>query len=856
MINEIKQFDDEDNSAFQERKLAYQFITQCKNNENDYINYDDEQKHLDRYEFTNLLETIFTTKIDEEKISVTLKKIEKENREINDAIENKVSKKPKVFYGRKDLLAKCNEWCHNEDVSYTNLWLNGQPGYGKTAFAIELSSRIAEWYGKENVVLFLCDATDDITRYARSIFKYITYKILFCDKDLIDEEIIDFINEKNFSNRTAKEVFDKLVYPLLEKRRNMNKPFYLIVDSIGEMITEERNTLLDLLNRLVSLTGLKIIITSYNTPERDSEWNRKSYKLSLNNQEENKKDIEEFLTNSEKSLSKDEITQIVEKSEGSFLYSVYLKDDFELSGKVEISLVPEGLQALYANILKREYTDEVYYDEKIRPILAILLVVKTFISTIDICKILDKKQNDFDEKLLPTFFYEKRDENCRKIKLFNQSFATFLSNHENQYYVDKKAGEEYIAQYLKKNPNEIITSEYFKYYGFEHIFEFIESSNDSSILNSILNNNHSEILSKLETDFYNIFMKKKNNSLKVITNLSDEKARRIIITTYRKGIRLSEIDKDPLCELLRILREKFNDDFRATMLEGERLEHFNRKDAAKEKFEQCLKIAEKEAKENPSSWIKRKKGLAHNRLGHLYKNKFKDMSQAKNHYKAAYSLFCEINNMNDEAYEKNQLEYKKDFAISNARMGDIAFSNCRIIRKKTLEAIKNYYKNCFDLCRNLVERNKSGAKRELAMSYRRLGDIYIYESYSEAYKYYIESARLLSEVASFSDSRGILNTIIDECGTTYLDSREFIDCKIKITFPPEHRDPDYHREFALCCIRLYAVSLWAKKIDYAKKWYNHAKVVLKGYYGTKDCDEDLECLENLKTGCKDETIEL
>lgn len=790
-----------------------------------------------------------------EKTTSALEKIDSLTRNIELTVESITQNKRAVpFFGRKEVISRCHEWCEKTRLSSSNklLWINGAPGTGKSALAIELSHSLAEKYGAENISIFMCDSSVDVTRYAKSFLLCLIKKLSFRYDDYLNEEVLDFINSDKFDSLSIEEIYQYLICSPLNIIKH-NSQIFLIIDAIDEMHEKEMTDFFNCVLPRVIPVGIRLIVLSCNELVIRKLLEGSSLTLSLNDRKQNDADISLYLKDRLPDISDMQRREIISHGEGNFLYTVCLCDDIcgnnysnDKSNIQEIfSTLPHGLEALYERMLERKYSKQVFYSEA-KPILSILCVAKDYISLKDISKLLQLSINELNYRIenLYTFLNTFNDNNNVKIKLFSKSFLQFLtSTSENPFYIDPCDGIQLINDYLRNNYFELLVSDYFGNYGLEHI---ISSGKSYEIFNIMFETNNPELLNKIENDMFYLYQKNKEGTKNLLENLPVERVRRIILTTYRKGLHCSaNYSADSMMDLLRILRKK-RENFRATMLEGERYQYFKKYTRARKKFDDCLEIAKAQDKKMTSSWTKRQIALTYNRIGNLLLEQ-SDVKNAYTFYHEAYLLFEKIYASEDNYSKTYKSEYIKDFAISNSRLGDLLMEDNLVLSSDCVNQVIGYYEIYNQLCIELVEAKKNGAKRELATSYRRLGDIYLYVDYSQAYDYYLLSGKELADAAN--DIMDLSNSAIINNDDLVLDSDDCLDKSIRLEITKEHREPNYERELCLCYIRLFAVSLLAHDSTIADMWYRSAKDGLSkllAEHFSAQIQKDMASLEKIK----------
>jgi WD40 repeat protein len=305
---------------------------------------------------------------------------------------------PSAFVGRTWLLEYVDQWLDNRKSPL--LWFYGLPGVGKTAFA----SWLTQCRQNQIIGLYFCQfqyqkSADEIARDAiRSFAFQLARSLPEYRQQLVKQKAFD---KTEIQNLTTDDLFYSLILrPLLDAEMPQhfnaaNGHYAWVIDGLDEAAQNETsNVLIDVLLKYAKdLPGyLGIIMTS--RPDADLRCRMAgfdSFEIAAN-APENQDDLGLWL---EQQLSKQVvgeqrqllINQLVEKSEGLFLYLKLLDQDFAvyLSNP---DLIPKGLDGYFTAYFARYFPAIESYSENQRPFLELLASALEPISIATVCGIL------------------------------------------------------------------------------------------------------------------------------------------------------------------------------------------------------------------------------------------------------------------------------------------------------------------------------------------------------------------------------------------------------------------------------------------------------------------------------------
>jgi hypothetical protein len=275
------------------------------------------------------------------------------------------------FTGREWIMTEFNEWLAS---SRRVLWITGEAGVGKSALSAWLCDKRPEIVAYHFCRFGNTDRVD--TRKALSSIAYQLSTQVPDYRDRLNALPLDQIVVE--SNVPA--VFDRLFAAPLKDLAPANTPQVILIDALDEATQNAKNELAGLIAaefyRLPS--WLRVIVTS-RPYEHDINFALQaldSWTLDAG-RSENLDDIRKYLRFELSSFtgngppSEEVVGQIVDKSEGLFLYVSLLREELE-KGRLSLAGVyqfPQGLGGIYALWFERYFPDLREYASACRPTL-------------------------------------------------------------------------------------------------------------------------------------------------------------------------------------------------------------------------------------------------------------------------------------------------------------------------------------------------------------------------------------------------------------------------------------------------------------------------------------------------------
>lgn len=360
----------------------------------------------------------------------------------------------KGFYGREWLFDAVENWRRGEGISRL-FWIMGDPGVGKSAFAAQLT----HIRGDTVIAAQFCEWDKPDHRDARRVVSSIAFQLATRLPDyrkllLTLPEIIEL------DRKDASEFFDYLLANPLKSVINGGRERHLIIiDALDEAGESGRNPLVEMLARNAHHLPewLGIVVTS--RPEFDVKTTFQALNpLPLDTKSEsNRADIRDYLLSKLVSQLQNRldaeklIEQILEKSEGVFLYVERFCDDIQ---QKHISLdhpdqFPQGLGGIFTQYFQRQFPDLDKFRKEVRPVLRAILAAREPLPI----EILHKLFNWEDEELrdfihtLGSLFPVTKTTDSETIKPYHKSLADWLGDETKagMYFVSVLEGHRMLA---------------------------------------------------------------------------------------------------------------------------------------------------------------------------------------------------------------------------------------------------------------------------------------------------------------------------------------------------------------------------------------------------------------------------
>ncbi|TFH54036.1 MAG: TIR domain-containing protein, partial [Methanothrix sp.] len=281
----------------------------------------------------------------------------------------------KGFYGREWLFSAVENWRQDKNHDSRLFWIMGTPGVGKSAFTAQLT----HMRGDTVIAAQFCEWDKPDHRNAQRVVRSLAFQIGTRLPDyrklLLTLPEINDLDQKN-----PDELFDYLLAGPLRHAIDGGRERYLIViDALDEAVEAGRNPLVEMLARNAQRLPdwISFVVTS--RPEKNVMAPLQGLKPFVldTGTEANRDDIRNYLSHELAPKLKDRpdasrlIEQILEKSEGVFLYVERLCDEIQ-HGHISLDhpdQFPQGIGGIFIQYFQRQFPNSSEYKASIRPIL-------------------------------------------------------------------------------------------------------------------------------------------------------------------------------------------------------------------------------------------------------------------------------------------------------------------------------------------------------------------------------------------------------------------------------------------------------------------------------------------------------
>jgi hypothetical protein len=374
----------------------------------------------------------------------------------------------KGFYGREWLFDAVENWRNPKSeiekqkskISNSRLfWIMGDPGVGKSAFAAQLTHT----HGDTVIAAQFVEWDKPDHRDERRVVCSIAFQMATRLPDY-RKLLLTLPEIKELDRKDASELFDYLLAnPLKSVISGGREKLLIVIDALDEAGESGRNPLVEMLARNAHHlpTWLGIIVTS--RPEFDV----KTPFQALNplpiatNSDFNKEDIRKCLDVRlvsqllNRPNAGNLVEQILEKSEGIFLYVEMFCDDI-LQGYISLDhpdQFPQGLGGIFAQYFQRQFPDLEKFRKEIRPALRAILAAREPLPL----EILQKLFNWQDEELrdfthaLGSLFPVTKTTDSETIKPYHKSLSDWLGNESTAgiYFVSVFEGHRILRDFCR-----------------------------------------------------------------------------------------------------------------------------------------------------------------------------------------------------------------------------------------------------------------------------------------------------------------------------------------------------------------------------------------------------------------------
>ena len=365
----------------------------------------------------------------------------------------------KGMVGRAWLVDAIEQW-RNADRASRLFWIMGAPGVGKSAFAAHLAH-----YGRDKVIAVqFCEYDKPDHRNPHRIVRTLAFqmatrlpdyrKLLLTLPELKGEEL---------DRKNPAELFDYLLANPLKLAITGGRERYLIViDALDEAGGSGRNELVEMLARNAARLPdwIGIVVTS--RPESDVVAPLQGLNPFVLDTatESNRADIRDYLRRELASPFENRpdadrlVEQILEKSEGVFLYVERFCDDVQ-RGHLSLDRpeeFPQGLGGIFFQYFQRQFPDLERFRKEVRPALRAILAAREPLPVEILQRLFnwqDEELRDFT-RILGSLFPVTEAGDHEVIKPYHKSLADWLADETKAgaYFVSVAEGHRMLADAL------------------------------------------------------------------------------------------------------------------------------------------------------------------------------------------------------------------------------------------------------------------------------------------------------------------------------------------------------------------------------------------------------------------------
>lgn len=369
----------------------------------------------------------------------------------------------KGFIGRKWLFDSVENWrnpqskIQNPQSQSRLFWITGDPGVGKSAFAAQLTHTRSDAVTAAQFVEWDKPDHRDARRVIRSLAFQLATRLPSYRKLLLTLPEIAELDRKN-----ADELFDYLLAnPLKMEIGGGRERQLIVIDALDEAGDAGRNPLVEMLARHAPRLPdwLGIVVTSRPESAVQTPLQGLNPFVLDTRTEANRADLRDYLRQKlapqlhARPDADRLIGQILEKSEGVFLYVERFCDDVQQN---HLSLdrpeqFPQGLGGIFCQWFQRQFPDLDKFRQDVRPALRAILAAREPLPVEILQRLFhwqDEELRDFT-RTLGSLFPVTKEANSEVIKPYHKSLTDWFGDHTKagSYFVSVADGTRHIGKY-------------------------------------------------------------------------------------------------------------------------------------------------------------------------------------------------------------------------------------------------------------------------------------------------------------------------------------------------------------------------------------------------------------------------
>jgi hypothetical protein len=363
----------------------------------------------------------------------------------------------KGFYGRSWLFEAVERWRQDANRHSRLFWITGDPGVGKSAFAAQLTHTRSDAVIAAQFVEWDKPDHRDARRVVRSLAFHLATRLPDYRKLLLTLPEIAELDRKD-----PAELFDYLLAnPLRTAIGGGRERQLIVIDALDEAGEAERNPLVEMLARHASRLPdwLDLVVTSRPESAVQTPLQGLNPFVLDTRTEANRADLRDYLRRQLAPQLHDRpdadrlLGQILEKSEGVFLYAERFCDDVQQN---HLSLdrpeqFPQGLGGIFCQWFLRQFPDLEKFRNNVRPALRAILAAQEPLPVGILQHLFHWQEEELRDfaRTLGSLFPVVKDANSECVRPCHKSLEDWLADEPKAatYFVDMKEGHRMLAAY-------------------------------------------------------------------------------------------------------------------------------------------------------------------------------------------------------------------------------------------------------------------------------------------------------------------------------------------------------------------------------------------------------------------------
>ena len=374
--------------------------------------------------------------------------------------------------GRKWIFEKINDWLNNDNAKNV-LMVWGTPGAGKSV----ISSYLANFTNYCISSIFF-EWNNASTLNAKKVIFSVIFQMA-CSIEDYQQQLMPVISRLDLDKTSIDEIIQLCIHePLNRLIVGSRRRQLLIFDALDEAFSGQPvliNSLFCLIRGLPE--WIRCVITS--RPEAGILEKAQAFdSLYIDHfPTQIQEDIEEFVS---RGVNDSVIAaQIINHSNGSFVYAKELIALYNCNPNVDFSTIPPGLSGVYYANFERLFPDKSTYFLEYRPVFEVILDAHEQLTQGDLAAFLEIGNDEIARKLrvLRSYILPIRHDNDIYLQVFHKSFPEWLTSAEaGEYQADIQQGNLMFTKHIIHQINEEKPlSRYISKYAIDHMgYKYVE----------------------------------------------------------------------------------------------------------------------------------------------------------------------------------------------------------------------------------------------------------------------------------------------------------------------------------------------------------------------------------------------